>query len=235
MAQRSSASGSAIFSLSSPETSSLPRAVVAPWGEVDLVALGVGECPPVGCVCIVHDAAPGCEGGGQASFDLVAGYIEVEVDGVALRAGRVDLLDLDVRAERARVAEISVLDGSVAEHGLPESSHGSNIDRVDRYLEALYGRRIGEDPKFAGGRRDSACQRHIPFADVADVGTVQAKGHASVAQVDVGIMVRRIGEAGDRRDERRPGQERAGREVGASPIAHDAPIFGALSFAELSR
>ena len=144
------------------------------------------------------------------SFDLVAGYIEVEVDGVALRADRVDLLDPDVRAERARVAEISVLDGSVTEHGLPESSHGSNIDRVDRYLEALYGRRIGVDPKFAGGRRDAACQRQIPFADVADVGTVQAKGHASVAQVDVGIMVRRIGEANDRRDQRRPGEERAG-------------------------
>src|SRR5512132_3714214 len=54
-----------------------------PGGEVDLVALGVGQRPPHRGEPVADQGAAGCQCGGHAGFSLVVREADVDVNAVA--------------------------------------------------------------------------------------------------------------------------------------------------------
>src|SRR5580700_9122309 len=121
-------------------------------GDVDLVALGVGERPPRGRRVADHPPA-GREGRGDARPSQFGRHPDVDVEAVALRAGRVHVLEPDRRTAPAWVDKVllrAVGASLVAEHGRPEWHHVGADQRVDGYLDGLDQRRVGGEPLLAG-------------------------------------------------------------------------------------
>lgn len=54
------------------------RRDLSPDGQVDLVALSIGEGPPLGCVRVADQVAAGGERGRDARLHLVVGQVDVD-------------------------------------------------------------------------------------------------------------------------------------------------------------
>ena len=109
----------------SPESSSLVSASlfagVRPRGNVHLVALGIGERPPLWRVCVAGDAATGSHGRIDAGLCLVLGQVQIDVDAVALRSRSVQLLEPEGWPLELRVDQ-HVSDLHVPEDGPPRTA-----------------------------------------------------------------------------------------------------------------
>src|SRR4029453_8714914 len=96
-----------------------PRSSVAvrPRSDVGLVALCIGQGPPLGRVLIAHQVTTSGEGRRDARLRLVVRHVDIDVDPVALGARRVHLLEPERRPLEAGVNQILVIHLLVAEHG----------------------------------------------------------------------------------------------------------------------
>ena len=128
--------------------------LVRPRGNVDLVALGVGQGPPPGCVVVVDDVTTRGDRRRDPRLRLVMRHVEIDVDPVALRARRVHLLEPDGRILPMGVEEVLVADLLVAEDGAPERQHVGDHERIDRDLDHLQAGQIDGDAEFPRCLRD---------------------------------------------------------------------------------
>lgn len=107
------------------------RSVGHPDRQVNLVAFGVGKCPPVWCVRVVDDVPAGGHCGGDTGFDLVVGKVDVDVNPVALRPGFVHLLEGERRSASQRIEYVLVAEHVVPQHRTPERPGRGGHTRVD--------------------------------------------------------------------------------------------------------
>src|SRR5688500_6693232 len=86
---------------------------VWPGGDIDLVALGVGQCPPLRRTLVIDYVAAGRKRRRDAHLRLVVRHIDIDMDPVALRARRVHLLEperrpLELQVEQTLVANLPI-------------------------------------------------------------------------------------------------------------------------------
>ena len=111
-------------------------------------------------------------------------------------------------------------------------------ERVDRDLDALYGGRVGEDAQLAGHGRDLPGQLDVALAqpeEVVGCGRGQSHGHAIGPKVDIGVVVRGVGEPADRVHQCDAGRERPGAKMRLRDVRHDPPVLDAARIVELLR
>ena len=66
--------------------------------------------------------------------------------------------------------------------------------RIDRHLHLLYGGWFGRDPQLTGRRRNLAGELDVALAQAVDVVSPQAHSQAPVPQVNIWMVVGRVGQ-----------------------------------------
>jgi hypothetical protein len=161
---------------------------------------------------------------------------DVDVDPVALRAWLVHLLEPHRRADAQRVDDGVVALVDVAEHRPPEGQHLRDLHGIDGDLGDLPAAGLGRRADLGGERRDGAGEGRVEIAQAPGrVGAEHDVHHARVAQVDVRMVVGRIGGGGDPGDELGATAERGGPEDRIDPAERDAPVVESVERAELER
>src|SRR3984957_14993101 len=207
-----------------------------PGGYVGLVAVGVGERPPRGCVLVADQATapPARPARRTPRLALVVRHGDVDVEPVAPRLRRVDLLEPERRPAPPRIVEVLIAYGLIAENRPPEGHQPTAVHRVDRDLHRLHGARVRGHAEVAGRGRDLPGKLDVARAQPADLVRHKAHADSRVPQINVGMMISRVGQVADGVDQRDPAPERAGLEVRAGAAEHDSPVINTASLVELS-
>jgi hypothetical protein len=185
-------------------------------------------------VLIGHHVTAGGERRRHSRLGLIVRNRDVDVHAVALWAWRVHLLEPEGGALAARVHQVLGPFVTVAEDRAPERLHLGRDEGVDGDLHRLNGRWICRYAQATRRRGDLPGQLDVMLAQPADVVRRQAHGHARVPQVDIGVMVGRVGQPADRADKRDAGRERPGPEAGAGPGEDHPPVLDPGRRVELS-
>src|ERR1700722_2307252 len=205
-----------------------------PGGYVGLVAVGVGERPPGGRVLVADQATAGRDRRRNSRLALVVRHGDVDVEPVTPRLRRVDLLEPERRPAPARIVQVLIAYGLIAENRPPEGHQPTAVHRVDRDLHRLHGARVRGHAEVAGRGRDLPGKLDVARAQPADLVRHKAHADSRVPQINVGMMISRVGQVADGVDQRDPAPERAGLEVRAGAAEHDSPVINTASLVELS-
>jgi NADPH2:quinone reductase len=192
-------------------------------------------------------SAHGAPGGGFAAIDPAdAGSRKITVTGLGdLQVGpgeRADdsrqlLPDLLSGAVRPLVGQTLPLAEAARAHALMEARQAvAKTLLLTSVLFSLLGRqlaRVRGDAEVAGRGRDLPGKLDVARAQPADVVRHQSDDDARVPQVNVGMVIGRVGQLADRVDQPDPGPERPGREVSAGDAGRNPPVADAVGFEEL--
>ena len=133
-----------------------------------------------------------------------------------------------------RIEEFGLADRVVPRRDLPERQDCGGVGSGDRDHEPLRDGGVRLDAELARGGRDLLRERHVFVREALRRVGEQSHAHSGVADVDVGVVVRGLGEFGDRRDEACARCE-ISRAIGdAGAIGAGVPAVGTGRLAELS-
>jgi hypothetical protein len=195
------------------------------------VAVGVRERPPLRRVGVVDDHPAGGERSLQTLLDHVTRSVDVEVGPAAQRL--VDGLEPDERPASIGVEQHAVAHFAKARRRLPERQRGAGIRRGDGEHEVLHPLGLGTDVELARRQGDLRGERGILRRQAARRVSEQPHAHSGVAHVDVGVVIGRLGEVGDRREQLRARREAAGAEQGEGSGDAGTPVLDTREGTEL--
>jgi subtilisin family serine protease len=194
--------------------------------HADLVALHVGQHREHRRV-LGRDQHPA---GGQRRLDASGGHLgrhpQVEVEALSGLVVRLCGLEPQGGQGAGGVDELDVVRRGVLEPEgrSPERLDGGVVDGVDRDLEHRDHGRVGAHALDGGQLADPAGQPDVAVGDAAGVVTGQLEIEVGVAQVEVGMVVHRLGLGPDGVDQSETGGEVAGEETGVQSGEEDPPV-----------
>ena len=173
----------------------------------------------------VTSVPPAASAAATALLGDVVRHVDVDVEATPLRSWFLHLLEPHHRPDVEWIDQVPIA-LAVAERRRPERTDPVGVHRVDRELDA---------PELRRGSVVASLWRAVSEIRRADLGVERRRAAGrmrrqqnqhpvGIADVDVGMVVRRLGDVGDRHGESRRVGERACSEVGADPAQHVTPV-----------